>query len=265
MISINRTNSSIALSTATGWYRYSWLALALALGIGSIGVASAAQGGDSNMPIGERVAHGSDCFSCHAVDHKVVGPAFTAVADRYAGKKGSVDLLINAVKNGHVGTWGNIHMPPHPNLSHEQLEKVIHWVLSLKTQKNQESSSSSGSSNKTYTYNDNGKTVRLAFAVFRPGTKKVTKMVFRGFELYNSYCFRCHGPDAIGGEYAPDLRHSLNDGMTEQQFLDTAMAGRESKGMPKWAGFFSPHEIHAIYEYVKARSVGLVAEGRPPE
>ena len=248
------------------WYIQT--AVVLALGFANATAAMGAGSGSgknsgNNMPEGERIAHNSDCFSCHAVGHKVVGPAYDAVAKKYAGKKGAVDTLVKAVKNGHVGTWGNIPMPPHPNLSHKQLETIIHWILSLKSA--EASSAPSSSSKKTYTYKVNGHAVKVDFQVFRPGTKKVTKEVFRGFELYNSYCFRCHGPDAVGGEYAPDLRHSLNNGMTEQQFTDVAMTGRKAKGMPKWSGFFSPHEIHAIYQYVKARSVKLVSTGRPPD
>ena len=89
--------------------------------------------------------------------------------------------------------------------------------------------------------------------------------MFTGYEQFNGYCNRCHGDDAVGGAYAaPDLRHSLAGGMTYQQFLQTAMAGRESKGMPSWAGFFTPEQIRDIYEYVKGREVDLIPTGRPP-
>jgi cytochrome c len=47
---------------------------------------------------------------------------------------------------------------------------------------------------------------------FQPGREQVTADVFRGYELYNSYCFRCHGEDFLGSLYAPDLRRSLNQG-----------------------------------------------------
>ena len=84
------------------------------------------------------------------------------------------------------------------------------------------------------------------------------------FEQYNSYCFRCHGGDAAGGEYAPDLRKSLAGGMTWDQFLSTAMVGRQAKGMPAWVGFFEEKDIRAIYVYVKARQLDLIPMGRPP-
>jgi cytochrome c len=110
-----------------------------------------------------------------------------------------------------------------------------------------------------------GKTVTTGFPIFQPGTQKVTQSVFRGYELFDSYCFRCHGADAVGGEYAPNLRASVNNGMTENQFLSVAMEGRKAQGMPAWAGFFSPQDIEAIYQYVKARAVGAVNTGTPPQ
>ncbi|MBV8905491.1 MAG: cytochrome c, partial [Acidobacteriia bacterium] len=93
---------------------------------------------------------------------------------------------------------------------------------------------------------------------------KVTKQVFHGYQLYNSYCYRCHGTDANGGELGPDLRHSLTAGMKRQQFLSIAMSGRKDKGMPAWAGFLSEEDVTDIFRYVKGRSLDLVPSGRPP-
>ena len=213
------------------------------------------------MPVGEKVAHGSNCFSCHAVDHQVVGPAFAAVAKRYAHQSGAKALLIHAVKYGHVGTWGNIPMPAHPDLSDKQLDEVVTWVLSISPT----SLHAAAGPAKTYTYTVDGKTVTLDFPVYQPGTKKVTKTVFRGYELFNSYCFRCHGEDAMGSEYAPDLRRSVINGMTDAQMTQIAMEGRKAKGMPSWAGFFTPKELNAIYQYVAGRAYHLVGQGIPPE
>ncbi len=53
--------------------------------------------------------------------------------------------------------------------------------------------------------------------------------------------------------------------MTESQFLSAGMVGRNEKGMPAWAGFLSPDELQAIYQYVKARSVAAVDTGNPSE
>lgn len=222
-------------------------------------------------PAGLKDAKASDCFACHAIDHKVVGPAYDEVAKRYAGKgQAAIDTLAEKVIKGGSGNWGSIAMTPHPELGQQKARTIVEWILSLKPAAGTSAvaKSPAGSSGKTYSYKtEDGNTVKLDFPVFVPGHKPdiVTNDVFTGYEQFNGYCNRCHGDDAVGGAYAaPDLRHSLAGGMTYQQFLQTAMAGRESKGMPSWAGFFTPEQIRDIYEYVKGRQLGLVPQGRPP-
>lgn len=214
-------------------------------------------------PAGLKDAKASDCFACHAIDRKVVGPAYEEVAKRYAGQgQAAVAKLVKKVIDGGSGNWGSIAMTPHPGLGEQKTRTIVEWILSLKPS----ATAAAAPTGKTYSYKSaDGKPVTLDFQVFLPGQEeKVTNGVFTGYEQFNAYCNRCHGDDAVGGAYAaPDLRHSLEGGMTYQQFIDTAMAGRESKGMPAWAGFFTPDQIRDIYEYVKARSVGLVPEGRP--
>ena len=119
---------------------------------------------------------------------------------------------------------------------------------------------------KLYTYKlKNGATLRLDFPLYVEGkAPKVTKDVFRGYALYNSYCYRCHGTDATGGQLGPDLRASLVSGMKPQNFMSITMAGRQEKGMPSWAGFLSQEDMIKIYRYVKGRSLDLVPSGRPP-
>jgi cytochrome c len=220
-----------------------------------------AMGAENAPPPGEAAARGSDCFSCHSIDQKLVGPSFTAIAQKFAGQTGIERTLEDAIKNGHVGTWGQIPMPAHPQLSDTQLQQMVSWILSLKGQKSTEATAPAHS----YTTTVNGKPVATSFPIFQPGTQKVTTSVFRGYELFDSYCFRCHGADAVGGEYAPNLRASLNNGMTEHQFLTIAMEGVKDKGMPAWAGFFSPEDINAIYQYTKARAIGALSTGTPPQ
>jgi cytochrome c len=117
---------------------------------------------------------------------------------------------------------------------------------------------------KQYVYEVNGKKVTVDFPVFVEGSdKKVTKDVFHGYQLYNSYCFRCHGTDATESALAPDLKRFVAV-TTGKRFLAVALAGREDQGMPGWAGFLSEEEIQQIYQYVKGRSLELVPGGRPP-
>lgn len=212
---------------------------------------------------GEKLVKESDCTSCHAVDHKVVGPAFMDVAKRYAGQPGAVEKLSKKIRAGGSGTWGAVPMTPHPDFTDAQLKQIVSWVLSARGTTAPKAGAKPVGKEYAYTLAD-GKTAKLNFPLFEKGQSgNVTKDVFKGYEQYNSYCYRCHGQDVTGSEIAPDLRHTLNGGMTQQQFLAVAMAGRPDKGMPSWAGFFSELEIAQIYQYVKARSLELVPVGRP--
>jgi len=119
---------------------------------------------------------------------------------------------------------------------------------------------------KKYTYTlPNGKKIALDFPLFVEGNEhRVTKDVFHGYQLYNSYCYRCHGTDVTESELAPNLRHTFEKGLTRQQFLSIVTTGRDDKGMPKWGGFLTEEEMTSIYRYVKGRSLDLVPVGRPP-
>jgi len=211
---------------------------------------------------GEALVKGSDCAACHAVDHKVVGPSFADVAKKYAGQPGAAAKLAQKIREGGTGNWGTVAMIPHPDFTDAQLKEIVAWVLS---QHATTASKAAAAPLKTYSYAlADGKTVKLDFPLFVDSkNQKVTDDVFKGYEQYNSYCYRCHGQDVTGSELAPDLRHSLNGGMTQQEFLATAMAGRPDKGMPSWAGFFDEKEIAQIYQYVKGRTLDLVPVGRP--
>ncbi len=84
------------------------------------------------QPLGEQLYQKNDCVTCHAVDHQIIGPSYQDVAKKYAGQKGAVDMLVKAVKDGHVGTWGMVPMPPHPTMSDADIKTIVEWILSLK-------------------------------------------------------------------------------------------------------------------------------------
>ncbi len=77
----------------------------------------------------------SDCLSCHAVDKKVVGPAYVAVAEKYEFNDKNVDYLAGKIQEGGVGVWGEIPMSPHPDLSKEQASEMARYILSLRDAK----------------------------------------------------------------------------------------------------------------------------------
>ena len=76
----------------------------------------------------------------------------------------------------------------------------------------------------------------MDFPLFVDGKgPKVTKDVFRGYTLFNSYCYRCHGQDATESQLGPNLRHTLET-MTPQQFLAVAKSAEKTRGCRAGAG-----------------------------
>jgi cytochrome c len=78
------------------------------------------------------LAQAKNCLTCHAVDKKVVGPAYKDVAAKYAGDKTAVDKLTQKVMKGGSGVWGPVPMPANPQVSEAEAKKLVTWILSLK-------------------------------------------------------------------------------------------------------------------------------------
>ena len=68
------------------------------------------------------------CTACHAVDKKLVGPAYQEVAKKYAGK--SADELVKSIKAGGSGKWGPVPMPAQTALSDADAKTLATWILS---------------------------------------------------------------------------------------------------------------------------------------
>ena len=80
---------------------------------------------------GAKVAAKYNCLACHAVDHKIVGPAYRDVANKYRGQPGIEAKLMKKVKEGGGGTWGTISMPAQV-IGDEDLRIIVKWVLAQK-------------------------------------------------------------------------------------------------------------------------------------
>lgn len=78
------------------------------------------------------LAQAKNCLACHAVDKKVVGPAYQDVAAKFAGQPGAVDMLAGKIMHGSSGTWGAIPMPPNTNVNEAEAKSLATWILSLK-------------------------------------------------------------------------------------------------------------------------------------
>ena len=80
----------------------------------------------------EELAKKHACTACHAVDKKVVGPAFKEVAAKYKGNAKAEAMLVEKVKKGGVGTWGQVPMPPNSSVPDADVKTLVKWVLGLK-------------------------------------------------------------------------------------------------------------------------------------
>jgi cytochrome c len=78
------------------------------------------------------LAQKNACTACHAVDKKLVGPAYKDVAAKYRADKGAEAKLVEKVKKGGVGVWGQVPMPPNANVKDEDVKTLVKWILSLK-------------------------------------------------------------------------------------------------------------------------------------
>jgi cytochrome c len=76
---------------------------------------------------GSDLAKASGCLACHAVDKKVVGPAYQDVAKKRT--KADAAMLEKKVKEGGVGVYGPIPMPPNAAVKPETIHKLVAWVL----------------------------------------------------------------------------------------------------------------------------------------
>jgi cytochrome c len=52
------------------------------------------------------------CLACHQIDGKLVGPSFKDVAAKHGARTDAKDYLYQRIRQGGVGAWGTIPMPP---------------------------------------------------------------------------------------------------------------------------------------------------------
>ncbi len=93
---------------------------------GLLGAAGSAQAS-------QELAGKKTCLACHAVDKKVVGPAFKDVSAKYGADKDAADKLAAKVLKGSSGVWGNAVMPPMAaSVSEAEAKQLATWILTLK-------------------------------------------------------------------------------------------------------------------------------------
>ena len=76
-----------------------------------------------------RLAKQNACLGCHAVDKKIVGPGFQAVAKKYANDPSATVFLKNKIIKGGSGSWGVVPMPANAKLSDADTSLLAGWIL----------------------------------------------------------------------------------------------------------------------------------------
>lgn len=69
------------------------------------------------------------CLGCHAVETKVVGPAYRDVAAKYRTDSGALDKVAASIRAGGSGKWGAVPMPPFTQLKPEEARALAGFVL----------------------------------------------------------------------------------------------------------------------------------------
>ena len=78
----------------------------------------------------EALAKKHNCMACHAIDKKLVGPAYKDVAAKYKGQNVAAKLQ-EKVKKGGQGVWGPVPMPPNAAVPDADIKTLVDWILKL--------------------------------------------------------------------------------------------------------------------------------------
>jgi mono/diheme cytochrome c family protein len=99
--------------------------------------------------------------------------------------------------------------------------------------------------------------------LYRVVNGKVDERTYNGYRRYNSICIHCHGPDGIGGSFAPSL---IETPLDLPSFRQVVLAGR-TNGNSVMKGFAGDGNVEPyiedIYAYLQARADGVLGRGRP--
>lgn len=84
-------------------------------------------------PKGLQLINDSDCRSCHAIDKRVAGPSYQEIAERYT--QSDKNLMVSRIIKGSQGVWGELLMSAHPQHSIEEVQNMVDYIMSLKSNK----------------------------------------------------------------------------------------------------------------------------------
>ncbi len=88
---------------------------------------------------GKQLIENSDCSSCHAMETASIGPGFKRIAERYKSTSSNISRLALKIIQGGNGNWGHSLMAAHPDLSVNDAESMVEYILSVNNNHNEPS------------------------------------------------------------------------------------------------------------------------------
>jgi cytochrome c len=89
--------------------------------------AAAARPAASPAAVAQALLQKNACVACHAVDRKIVGPAFTDIARKHGARADAATYLAGKIRSGGSGVWGPVPMPPQ-SLSEDDARTIAQWI-----------------------------------------------------------------------------------------------------------------------------------------
>lgn len=91
---------------------------------------SASAASAQEMP---ELARKNECVNCHAINERIVGPAWMDVSKKYQDDPNAEEKLLVRVSKGSSGFFGLIHMPANDPDGHKQAEmkSLVKFILNL--------------------------------------------------------------------------------------------------------------------------------------
>lgn len=79
----------------------------------------------------QSIINGNDCASCHKTEGKSIGPSYMEVAEKYRNDESAEEYLIEKIRDGGSGVWGETAMSAHPDINIADVRKIVRWIQTL--------------------------------------------------------------------------------------------------------------------------------------
>ena len=97
-----------------------------------VGLASSALFSAGLAFANEELFKKSNCMACHAIEQKRLGPSMKQVSAKYDGDGSAVDRLAKKIREGGVGVWGQMPMPPQLQVTEADAKTLAEYIVTIK-------------------------------------------------------------------------------------------------------------------------------------